>query len=332
MTPSQEARRFFSELMDFVRGRKVVVTSHGNADLDAVASGLLLCELIKNVAVSCCLAIPDGPSKDARRAAAELSIELPLCSVEGQEVVVVVDAANLSQTVCGSGGCQGRTVLLDHHEPGSLAVSSSLRYVDPSSPTCVELALEVILAGGLTIPAPLATFALAAMLEETGMFERASFRTFAAAAELLRVGGSYEKAVEIVKRARTEEGVDLRVARLKAAARAKVAKVCGDIVVASTFVGSYEADAARGLVSLGADVVIVVKEGRASIRVSKRAVERGISAAELASYLASRLGGEGGGHRGAAALNVPGGPDEEKVAMRALDLAVQYVRRACGDK
>ncbi|MGC9072056.1 MAG: DHH family phosphoesterase [Acidilobus sp.] len=312
------------------RGKRVVIATHGNADLDAVASGLLLCETLKaNSVSSCCLMIPDGPNKGVRDVVAQLGIDLPICYSEGYEVVVVVDASNWSQIRCEE-ECYGRLALLDHHEPGSLSMASSVRYVDTNSPTCTELAVEVMEAAGVRPPSPLATLALTAILDETSLFERSSYRTFLAVVDLLAAGGDYERAVGMLRRSRSDEAADLRIARLKAASRLRISRACADLIVTSTYVGSYEAEVARTLVSLGADVAIAFKENRASIRVSKRALGRGVSASDLASYLASKLGGEGGGHKGAAALNLPTEVDEEKAASRALELTVSYIGRVCG--
>ncbi len=328
--PSEEAREFSRRLADLVVGKDVVVATHGNADLDGVASALLACRFVAaKGAISCCIRVPEGASRGSREVMETLGVSLPECELpaKGVDVLLVVDASNWSQV---NGGLEGANavVLLDHHELGSISSGSSLKYVDPSAPTCVELALETLLAGEVEVPGPLATLSLAAIIDETGNFERASPRTFVVAAALIEMGGDYGAALKSLRR-RREEGLDLRLARLKAATRLSISKACGDLIVVTTHVGSYEAETARSMVSLGADVAIVFKEGRASIRVSRTALERGVSASDLAAQLAASLGGEGGGHRGAAALNLPQGMDEEEAAARALRLAVAYISKAC---
>ena len=300
-----------------------------------MASALLVCELARAMgATSCCINAPEGPSKASRDAMERLGVSFPSCpkGEDVSEAAIVVDASNWSQV--GERAplpAYEAVIIIDHHELGSIASTSRLSYVDPSAPTCVELVTEVLAAGGVAVPSQLATLALAAIIDESGAFERSSIRTFMAAAYLLASGGDYGAAVGLLRPQR-EEGVDLRLARLKAASRISISRACGDLIVVSTHVGSYEAEVARSLLSLGADVAIVAKGTRASIRVSKFALERGVSASDLAAYLAGRLGGEGGGHRGAAALNLPQGLDEEEVSARALRLAVAYLGEKCRGK
>ena len=320
---------FLVHVKQMVSGKALMVVTHGNADLDAVSSGLLTCELLRHLgATSCCVLIPEGPSRDSRKALELLGIDLKLCEDEEKvDIAVVVDASNESQ-LGGSLGVK-QYILIDHHEAGSLALKADVKLVDPEAPTCVELVLDVIRAAVFELSPQQATLAMAAMLDETGLFERASARTFEVAAYLLRSGANYEEALALVKRPKAQESLDLRLARLKGASRAKVSRACGDLVVVSTYVGSYEADVARSLVGLGADVAIAFKENRASVRVSRQALERGVSASSIAAYLAERLGGEGGGHRGAAALNLSAQVDEEKEAARAADLVVAYLSDLC---
>ena len=325
---------FLQRAIPLIQGKRVVTATHGNADLDALASAMLACELARaKGASSCCINVPEGPSKASRDAMERLGISFPSCinGGEGAEVTIVVDASNWSQVGGPSLPAHGAVIIVDHHEPGSIASTSRLSYVEPGAPTCVELVTEVLAAGEVMVPSSLATLALAAIIDESGAFERSSVRTFMAAAYLLASGGDYGAAVGLVRPQR-EEGIDVRLARLKAASRLSISRACGDLIVVSTHVGSYEAEVARSLLSLGADVAIVVKGPRASIRVSRFALERGINASDLAAYLAGRLGGEGGGHRGAAALNLPQGLSEEEVSARALRLAVAYLGERCKGK
>ncbi len=330
--PSPKAVEFLRHVGPLMSGKRVIVATHGNADLDAVASALLVCELARaQKAASCCVGVPEGPSRASREVMGRLGLSLPECAMgeDGVDTVVIVDASNWSQVGLEPAlPGQASVAVIDHHEPGSIASSSHLAYVDPAAPTCVELALEVAIAGGVEIHPPLATITLSAIIDESGAFDRTSARTFIAAALLLSSGGDYSAALAAA-RAQRSEGVDLRLARLKAASRLSISRACGDLIVVVTHVGSYEAEVARSLVSLGADVAIVVKGDRASIRVSRSAVERGVSASDLAAYLAGKLGGEGGGHRGAAALNLYIGQSEEEASVRALNLAVAYLGSKC---
>lgn len=324
---------FIEALRGELKGREVVVTAHSNADLDAVASGLLLCEAIRALGGRCCIAL-DEVSKESRGLLDLLGLHLPSCgdlSPNESLLVAVVDSSTRAQ-VSGILDKLGNPplVLVDHHEVGDLQEVAVLKLVDKASPSCVELVVDLIVRIGVEIPAQLATLAAAAIASETSMFSRANYRTFSAMAFLLSRGADYQWIISRLQQS-TEEPLDVRMARVKGASRAVVAKACDDLVIAVTEVGSYEAEVARGLVALGADVVIVIKGDRASVRLSRRSASRGLSAGGLSEAIAKVLGGEGGGHRGAAGFKLPAEPsDLDRLKQRVAGITMNYVNRICG--
>ncbi|MFP3219453.1 MAG: DHH family phosphoesterase [Acidilobus sp.] len=315
------------DVLALVEGANAEVLVHGNADLDAVASALLACRSITGSARSCCVYAKEGLSRRARDLLSALVIELPLCDgLDNKDVLITVDASNVSQLGLSEEELKGhKTIVIDHHEPGSLHRLASALVADKESPSCVELLVPLLSKGSIR-PSE-ATFALAALLEETSFLERARLSTFKSIVTLIEMGGDYGLAVKLIRGNGAEEPIDRRVAKLKGLSRSQVSITCnGKLVVAVSSVGSFEADVARTLVSVGADVALVVNESRVSIRLSRRSLEAGLSASGLASYIAERLGGEGGGHEGAAVarLSSPAQPG------KLLGLALNYVSGACG--
>ena len=324
---AQDRAGFLRDLAAAASGRRVAVASHANADLDGVASAVVLCEVLRALgAAACCVDVSGGLSRQAGDALSRLGMQLPECDGGEVEVLAVVDASSMVQLPARARAA-GRIVLVDHHSGGSIGPAASPKLVDPEAPSCAELVVDLALTAGVALGPQQLTLAIAAILDETSLLMRASPSTLRQVANLVELGGDYELAYSIVQRRAQEDPLDVRMARLKGASRAEIAKTCNDLVIAVSEVGSYEAEVAKSLVSLGADVAMVVKDKRVSTRLSKRAMDRGVSASDLASYVADRLGGEGGGHRGAAALTITG--EASVQAKKVLGLAVNFVRSAC---
>ncbi len=317
------------EVISALEGSKVIVLVHGNADLDAVGSALAVCRAIEGSSKRCCVIAPEGISSAARSVLRALSIDIPFCDEARPEhdVVITVDASSVSQ-LGGAAELLGssKVIVFDHHERGSLHDRADILIADSQSPTCVEVVLSSLPGSVGRLKGSELTLMIAAILEESGMLERARPSTLRLLADLIERGGDYDLARSLVKGARTVDPIDVRMARLKGVSRVKVGRACGTLLVAVTNVGSYEAEVARSLLSIGADVAIVVNEPRVSIRISRLAESYGINASELASRLASYLGGEGGGHRGAAALRYSG---TDLSLEGLLSTAINYLNNMC---
>jgi nanoRNase/pAp phosphatase (c-di-AMP/oligoRNAs hydrolase) len=101
-----------------------------------------------------------------------------------------------------------------------------------------------------------------------------------------------------------------KIARLRAGQRAEVEFV-GDWVLAFSHLGSFQSSGARALLSMGADVAVVVGEDKGMLRASFRSKNQfhrltGIHLGEMVSIFASRFNGSGSGHPTAAGFNGKG--------------------------
>jgi Exopolyphosphatase-related proteins len=254
------------------------------------------------------LCFPEGPSKLSKKLMERIGVGYEqTCLCGDAEYVVVCDVSNevmLSDArECLTGR---RVVVVDHHENrGSIVERAALAWVEREAST-TTLTVEVAQLQGLRLSRELSTLALAGIAFDTKRFAIATPRTLRAAAWLLEQGGSLEEALVCLEE---EPDYAERIARLKAAQRAMFIDVCGYLVAVSE-VSSFEASAARALVSLGADLAIVVggKEGevRASSRLSRELAKRGIDLADIARRVADTFRGEGGGHKGAAGVKIRG--------------------------
>ncbi len=224
--------------------------------------------------------------------------------------MIVVDSSNPSQlgglaTLASREGPP--VILIDHHQPGLIASIAKLRLVDSSAASTTEIVSSILAELSLCIRPREASLALAGIIYDSRRFRIIGSHTFRASLYLQSCGASL---VDVDSKG--DSDFSERFARIKAASRLRPARICGDIILAVTRVGSFESSVARALLELGADIAVVVggSEGiRVSIRTSKRALENGIRADEIAVYIAGRYGGEGGGHKQAAMVHLNPDPD-----------------------
>ena len=318
-------------------GRALIVT-HRNADLDALASAVLVSSALQALGKDHCIGFPEGVSRISRNALETLGIEVSVCtgSVEAP-IAIAVDASN--GVMLGSYyepyKRSAERVLIDHHEPGELASLATAKILEPEAASTSELVVEV-LSNLKTRPEPkVATLGLAGIIYDSRRYAHAIPRTFSSSMKLLEWGADYQAALALaLPRGETGRGeahdFSERMAIVKAASRMKVERACSLIITVS-HIGSFESSAARSLLRLGADVAGIVAprepHSRVSVRVSKRAMEKGVEASWIAEYIASRLGGQGGGHKAAAMAHIASRPPEDIVEEIARSLPGKIARR-----
>ena len=301
-------------LQDFVSLARegVVVLTHLNADPDAVASSLLMREVLLASGVEeVVVAFPEGMSRLSRRVLSGLDIrvdclESPVRHVE-KRPVVAVDVSNCNQLGAFCSVIRGARCLMvvDHHIPPGDLVQLTPYSIVQREPASTILVYHLARLMDVELDAKLLTLTLIGILFDSRRFVHVTPTALRVTAELLERGADYRKALSLL-----EERMSLseRIARLKGAQRSSVVRY-GDYLVAVSEIGSYEASVARALISLGADVAIVARERggecRVSIRVSSDFRSKtGVSVGrDLAASLAEKLGGEGGGHDMAGGFN-----------------------------
>jgi len=292
---------------------RVAVVTHRNADPDAIAASIAAKSLLEAMGARACIALPEGASRASKRLLSRAGVEVGECGdPEGAESILVVDASNTTQLGGLAPLARSKPLyLIDHHAPGDLAELAREALV-AKAVSATQHVVHAAHSLGFRLPGGEATVALGGIIYDSKRFQIADRCSFLAAALLVEWGGDYDAALEALTPPRERgRGMEYseRVARLKAAQRLVFSRVCGELIVAVTHVSAFESSAARALLDLGADVAVVVGGGgelRASVRLSRRAVDSGIRASEVAEYIASKLGGKGGGHDAAGMAHISG--------------------------
>ncbi len=288
------------------------------------------------------ICLPEGPSKLSKRVLQLLDYKISYSQTpqpEEYDLVIVVDTANPAQLgECSSIIDRSKTILIDHHTEGDLrrapSVIADLTVKEAASTS--EIVSVVAERLGLSVPRWAALALASGIIVDTRWLRLAGIFTYQTLAYLQSRGVSIPL---LMKYLREEQGRDVseRIALLKAASRLQYARICRDILIAVSHIGSFEASAARALLDLGADIAVVVretKEGfRVSIRTSKLAESSGLDALLVARLISEKFGGEAGGHPSAAGVVIRSGPSSpEELANSIARSLPGKLSRVCVEK
>ena len=329
--------RGFSKLARLLRqADNVLILGHQNSDPDAVCSAYAFSLLAKRInhKVRVIFTSPGGVSKLSKQI---LSSIVPLSIVESPNLddfslVVTVDTNTLQQLGELREAVQNSSkpiVMIDHHAPHSENARSAMLIIcDEKATSTCEIILAMLTKMHIKPNRRVSQALLTGILVETGHLVIGTRKTYAAAYKLIRAGADPEEAVDLTRQVMDESE---RIARVKTAQRLRF-EMIDRWLVATSFVGSYHASAARGLIALGAHLSIVAGKRNDDLTVSFRctrefAQESGLHlGTDVASEIGRQMGGMGGGHATAAGANVRGEPTE------ALKRSIRIIREILDHK
>lgn len=274
----------------------VSIISHRNVDVDGMACCLAFAEELKRRGYECEIVIPESVSKSAKQLADNLGYEVKTNEKPKGKSSLILDALSPKQIEPITLEDLPKPVaVIDHHfENKEWRVDF---YWIESRPSCAEILLKFF------DPTPKsADVLLAGIITDTSMFRWADPGTLQAVLKLLEKGATVESAAKIIQ---VKSDISEKIAKLKAARKIKIDR-WGDLLVASTEVGSFESSVAGALMVLGADIAAVASERKDLTRVSVRSLDLGIHLGKIMQDLADEVKGSGGGHDRAAVLEVKG--------------------------
>lgn len=276
-----------------------IILAHHNADMDSLCSALALKEALLQFNVDAKVAAAQGVSKRCEKIAREYAI-LSNPRLEDYDAVIIVDTSSKEQ-LAPIELDHKNIIVIDHHSPNNLAGIAKVSYIE-SAPSVSEMTYWVIEKMGVTITHKISELIACGILAETAYFRYGNKKTFELFAKLLE-SVDYAKIQSTISSPIDQSE---RIARLKAAGRARIYKA-GDSLMAVTEVGSFEASACRGLMSLGADIAIASCMKENEIRISSRGSNEIGKKIDLSKDVFSKIGdiidGSGGGHPLAGSAN-----------------------------
>jgi len=295
--------------------KRVLVLAHHNADIDAVASALILKYAFPWLEIGAHEGI-SAPAKNLLSGLGEKMLVGP--PVEEYSLVIVVDSSSPLQVSSGDLSKWPPFFVVDHH-PDHDHWGGDL-YVDDTLGACTEIALQMAMMSGTPLTERMTVSGLAGIIADTGKFRFAGSVDMGICDFLL--SGSDVSMEDVMGLIEGDNYFDVskKIAQLKAAKRVNYRKI-GDQILASSWVSSFEAAAARSLLICGADVVFISANRKDELRISARAkphiISSGIHLGRFMESIGEETGNQGGGHDGAAGLNGKGDP--RKVLKLCMD-------------
>ncbi len=290
----------FVKIAEALEGRRKVVLVHGNADMDAVGSAYALAMAFPEADIFA----PNGVDRVAKMVAEKMDVHiLDHCDLNDYEQVVIVDTSSpdqleMEQTIPDD------AVVIDHHRPTGKWDHVRIFHCDDGRTSCCEIVKDLIDAAGKGITRDMALMLMGGMITDSGHFQFANAGLMMSFADLMtRCRIDMDEALDLT---RSQASMSEKIAMLKAIERTRFDRV-GNLIVATSYGGSFEASSCRAIMAAGADVVFVGSqrddEFRLSARATQDAVRRGVHLGEIMKGIGTETMSDGGGHGGAAGLS-----------------------------
>jgi phosphoesterase RecJ-like protein len=298
----------FKEFFQTIAPQRILITTHENADPDALCSAFSLRNLIERLYPETKVTLYfDGLSLVAQQIAEKFNLDITSPVDISCDGIIIVDANSPEQL----GELKTRInlnlpkLIVDHHSPPSnLAKITQYAIIDEDSSAACEVIFNIYQFFNVKLSLDMASLIFLGILYDSRHLLLATNRTIHIIDELINFGIEYADMIEVLTLSmdRTE-----RIARLKAAQRIVLHEFDGWIVAVS-HVSAFEASACRALIGLGADVALVYGEKQDEIRFSTRATaeilkKTDLNLANIMEKVGPVMHGEGGGHEGAAGCN-----------------------------
>ncbi|MHA2297619.1 MAG: DHH family phosphoesterase [Candidatus Hodarchaeales archaeon] len=330
-------RVFTTDVKKFIKHLKsiegeIVILSHKNTDLDGYAAALGLKLLIETLNSNVNVHIVFHSLKSVTKAVIR-EFNLPVVRTEKQFHKTLPDTqktlhvflvdCNIPSTT-GYKELEGFSVfktknIIDHHEFHPMGKKYSDYYIcEPDFSSASEIILNLLLKYEVKLGNKIATALLSGIIYDSRRFMESDSELFWLVAELLEeINLDYRR---IINSLRIESTRSEKIARLKACQRMNYREIHG-FFIASTFIKSFEASAARSILNLGVDLVYAVAvtqyETRISFRASNQFIKKlGVNLGkDIAEVVSKQYGGTGSGHTRAAGVNIPQLLDEKKIIL-----------------
>jgi nanoRNase/pAp phosphatase (c-di-AMP/oligoRNAs hydrolase) len=166
---------------------------------------------------------------------------------------------------------------------------------------------EIIDSAGIDIPKNAAMALLGGMLTDSGHFQFANPGLLTSFADMLQKSDIHMD--EVFSLTRSQMTISERIAIMKTIGRVKFDFV-GDMIVSTSYGGSFESSSCRSIMVAGADVVFVGSQRDEEFRISARAtqemVRKGIHLGNVLGEISGETDTDAGGHGGAAGISGEG--------------------------
>jgi len=301
------------------RDENIIITSHVNADPDAVGSAYALGCLLEVYELGKPVYVFPKMNATGKTLADKLGIKWIDYSVKKPSDEIVTILAKTAAIILVDSSSSLLTasfefetlpfLIIDHHTEGDLVKKANWSNIGSEYTSTCEMIAEYWLfekeESKIEIPDKIQQALLAGTLYDSRRFFNITSKTFKIVNSLLSNISNYVTANSLLQ---TEMDRSETKARLKAFSRAQLYDF-QTVQVVTSYASAFEASIARGLISYGADIAFVVNLKKNLIRASARGKNAVLNRFKLdlgkfMEEIAFELGGVGGGHFAAAGMNV----------------------------
>ncbi|MBD3254791.1 MAG: hypothetical protein GF383_06845 [Candidatus Lokiarchaeota archaeon] len=308
------------DFIKFVSNKSILITSHISTDIDGFASAFVLKFFFTSFYPDnrCFLYLPQL-SKHTKQFIEKILSQFQDFNFKSETVkdlsnidlIVILDTNNLDQVELppsiDAAGLKIPVVFIDHHvelhrEYPMVLDRLNLVYEDYSSTS--EIIYEICKQSNLHLNKLQKHLLTAAILTDSGRFKHGNNSTIHNVSELVGDDLNFQ---DVILDLKYEKDLSEKIATIKAVQRVKIIKE-NEWLIGVSNVSSFEARAARSLISIGFDVGIVYSEKKSKFRISSRANEKvctktNLHLGKILDHLSKEFNASGGGHDGAASLN-----------------------------
>ncbi len=310
----------FEKILPLLKSQEVVLTTHDQADIDAISSSIVLKYILENIFPNqgVFLYIPHL-SKISRSYLDKFSKKFPTFKINLtpdplpsiKEFLIILDTNNMDRVFFPENSplnlINQPYIFIDHHHESLSNANQILKeynLIFPQITSTSEIVLEISRALKLDLPPACKFLLLSGILVDSGFFRYGYNDTFKRGASLVNGDVSLNEIISVLEE---EISIPERIAIIKGFQRVKLIRE-GDWLIGISHVGSYEAILATRLIKLGFDLGIVYSEKKEGFRISIRAkmnfcIQYGLNLGAIIESISNICDGSGGGHQCAASLN-----------------------------
>ena len=188
---------------------KIVILTHEAPDGDAIGSSLAMKLALKQLGKTSDVIIPEFSRLfDFLPGADEIKKE---GDIKEYDLAIALDCGDLNRLKCREDYFETakRKVQIDHH--GSNTMFGDLNFVNPASPACCEILVEMFEYYGINIDKEMGSCLVAGIITDTGGFRysKTSAETFEFTAELLQKGVNVSDIYKRVQDTKTKANFEL---------------------------------------------------------------------------------------------------------------------------
>ena len=289
-------------LEEINKANSIVILTHENPDGDAIGSSIAMYIALKRMGKNVDMVIPECPRVFKFLPYSNEIVEEG--KQDSYDLAIALDCATIKLLNGFSRYFEDAKVkvIIDHHTSNTMF--GDYNYVNPDSPACTQVLLNVIRFFGVEIDKQIGTCLLAGIITDTGGFQYqgTSPETFEFASELLKAGVNISEIYKKVMYTQTKANFELRrrtMNRLEFLADGKIAVTYitkQDLEEVNAEPGDYEGIVNEGRNIEGVEVSIFLRETEKGFKASLRSNEY-VNVSDICMMFG------GGGHIHAAGCN-----------------------------